>query len=294
MAIERAEIERLAKDRDDEKAIQERSLPQPAAREAAGPQGDRRVQGHQGRHADRRGRAERASARRLAPYRRAGRRGDGGDRDAEARVRCRGRPAAGAVRQQGREAAARRRAAARRDEDGQGVHRGEAQAAARRQDGRPPRQQGRGVARGAGGGHAVPRGRHLGRSGAEPARCAKPDECRADPGDASRLGVPHARRADRRTGGRVSPHRRAARRSAGAAARRLRRGGVPRPDREPRHRPADGDGGEPEEGRADRHAGVRRRADVRHRRHAGARPGWIPPVRWCWSMAAPASRSSAR
>ena len=38
-----------------------------------------------------------------------------------------------------------------------------------------------------------------------------PDECRADPGDASRLGVPHARRADRRTGGRVSPHRRAAR-----------------------------------------------------------------------------------
>ena len=53
MAIERAEIERLAKDRDDEKAIQERSLPQPAAREAAGPQGVRRVQGHQGRHGDR-------------------------------------------------------------------------------------------------------------------------------------------------------------------------------------------------------------------------------------------------
>ena len=63
---------------------------------------------------------------------------------------------------------------------------------------------------------------------------------------------------------------------------------------EPRHRAAHGDGGEPEEGRADRHSGVRRRADVRHRRHAGARPGWIPPVRWCWSMAAPASRSSAR
>ena len=53
MAIERAEIERLAKDRDDEKAIQERQLPQPAAREAAGPQGRRRVQGHQGRHDDR-------------------------------------------------------------------------------------------------------------------------------------------------------------------------------------------------------------------------------------------------
>ena len=54
MAIERSEIERLAKDRDDEKAIQERCVPQPAAREAAGPQGVRRVQGHQGR--DRRSR----------------------------------------------------------------------------------------------------------------------------------------------------------------------------------------------------------------------------------------------
>ena len=47
------------------------------------------------------------------------------------------------VREQGREAAARRRAAARRAQDGQGVRRGEAQAAAGRQDGRPPRQQGR-------------------------------------------------------------------------------------------------------------------------------------------------------
>ena len=45
MAIERAEIERLAKDRDDEKAIQERSLPEPAAGETDWPQGRRRVQG---------------------------------------------------------------------------------------------------------------------------------------------------------------------------------------------------------------------------------------------------------
>ena len=228
MAIERAEIERLAKDRDDEKAIQERSVPQPAAREAAGPQGVRRVQGHQGRDGDHRGGAGRASARRLAPYRRAGRRGDGGDRDAEARVRRRRRPAAGAVRQQGGEAAARRRAAARRDEDGQGVHRGEAQAAARRQDGRPPRQQGRRVERRAGGGHAVPRGRHAGRSGAEPAGRAVAHERRADSGDASGLGVPHAGGADRRTGGDLSPHRCAARGAAGAAARRVWRGGVPR------------------------------------------------------------------
>src|SRR5688572_31213449 len=47
----------------------------------------------------------------------------------------------------GREAAARRRAAARRDENGQGLRRGEAQAAARRQDGGPARQQGRDLAR---------------------------------------------------------------------------------------------------------------------------------------------------
>ncbi len=49
-------------------------VPQPAAREAAGPQGVRRIQGHQGRHGDHRGRAERASAQRVASYRRAGRR----------------------------------------------------------------------------------------------------------------------------------------------------------------------------------------------------------------------------
>ncbi len=50
MAIERSEIERLAKDRDDERAIQERSFLNRLQREAAGPQGVRRVQGHQGRH----------------------------------------------------------------------------------------------------------------------------------------------------------------------------------------------------------------------------------------------------
>ncbi len=52
------------------------------------------------------------------------------------------RPSGPPLRGQGRQAAPRRRAAPRRDEDGQGVRRGEAQAAARRQDGRPPRQQG--------------------------------------------------------------------------------------------------------------------------------------------------------
>jgi len=81
-----------------------------------------------------------------------------------------------ALREQGREAAARRRAPARRDEDGQGLRRGEAQAPARRQDGGPPRQQGRDLAHHAGRGHAASRGRHAGRSRAQPARRAEPHD----------------------------------------------------------------------------------------------------------------------
>ena len=53
----------------------------------------------------------------------------------------------------------------------------------------------------------------LGRSGAEPAGRAVAHERRADPGDASGLGLRHAGRADRRAGGGLPPHRRAARRS---------------------------------------------------------------------------------
>jgi DNA-directed RNA polymerase subunit beta len=120
---------------------------------------------------------------------RAGRRGDGRDRGAEARVRRRRRAPAEALREQGREAAARRRAAARRDEDGQGLRRGEAEAAARRQDGRPPRQQGRRSA-------ASCRSRtcrswrtDAGGPRAEPARRAVAHERRPDPGDAPGLGL---------------------------------------------------------------------------------------------------------
>ncbi len=50
MAIERAEIERLAKDRDDEKAIQERSFLNRLREKLLGRKAVRRVQGHQGRH----------------------------------------------------------------------------------------------------------------------------------------------------------------------------------------------------------------------------------------------------
>ena len=88
--------------------------------------------------------------------------------------------------------------AARRDEDGQGLRRGEAQDPARRQDGRPPRQQGRGVEDRAGRGHAVPRRRHAGRHRAQSARRAEPHERRPDPRDPSRLGLRRPRPQDRR------------------------------------------------------------------------------------------------
>ena len=282
MAIERAEIERLAKDRDDEKAIQERSFLNRLREKLLGRKAAGGFKGIKAGTRDHRGGAGRASARRLAPHRRAGRRGDGRDRDAEARVRRRRAAAAGALRQQGREAAARRRAAARRDEDGQGLRRGEAQAAARRQDGRPPRQQGRGVARRAGRGHAVPGGRHAGRSGAEPARRAEPDERRADPGDASGLGLRHAGHADRRTGRGIPPHRRRAAGTAGPAARTSTASEVfadeiANLDDEQLVELCEN----LQQGRADRDAGVRRRAHGRHRGHAGHAPGWTRRARWC-------------
>ena len=88
---------------------------------------------------------------------------------------------------------ARRRAAARRGQAGQGLRRQEAQALGRRQDGRPPRQQGRGREDPARGGHAVPAGRHAGRDRAEPARRAVAHEHRPDPGDAPGLGGARAR-----------------------------------------------------------------------------------------------------
>ena len=93
MAIERAEIERLAKDRDDEQAIQERSFLNRLREKLLGRKASGGFKGIKAGTVIDRGGAGRASARRLAPYRRAGRRGDGRDRDAEARVRRRGRAA---------------------------------------------------------------------------------------------------------------------------------------------------------------------------------------------------------
>ncbi len=156
LAIEREEIERLAKDRDDEQAILDRNVygrlaeMLEAKQGLAGPKGfkkDSRItraileehprsQWWQFALADEKAMAEIEALRKQYD-------------ESEEGPRA-------ALPRQGREAAARRRTAARRDEDGQGLRRGEAQDPARRQDGRPSRQQGRGVQDRADRGHAVP------------------------------------------------------------------------------------------------------------------------------------------
>ncbi len=268
MAIERAEIEALAKDRDDEKAIQERSFlnrlrEKLLEQKAAG--------GFKGIKAGTAITEEVLAEHPRGAWRHIAVQDDAVMGEIET---LRREYDAAVVRLQSRfeleggKAAARRRTAARRDEDGQGLRRGEAQAAARRQDGRKARQQGRGLARGPGRGHAVPGGRHVGRSRAQSAGRAEPDECRPDSGDASRLGLREPRQAGRRTGRGVSPHRRAARATAGAAARRVRRRRVLAGDRASEQRSAAGTGREHHPRRADREPGVRRRPHVGHRVHA--------------------------
>ena len=197
LAIEREEIERLAKDRDDEQAILDRNVYGRLAElldgkaAIAGPKGFKKdSQDHP------RG-ARRVSAVAVVAVRRRQRQADGGDRGDPEAVRGEQEGPGAALPRQGREAAARRRAAARRDEDGQGLRRREAQDPARRQDGRPSRQQGRGVEDRPLRGHAVPGGRPAGRHRAQSARRAEPDECRADPRDPSRLGLRRPRQAHR-------------------------------------------------------------------------------------------------
>ncbi len=147
MAIEREEIERLAKDRDDEQAILDRNVysrltDMLIGKEAiAGPKGFKKGT-----------KLSKDVARRLSAFAVVAVRRR--EREAPERTRSAARPvrrfqegARAALHGQGREGAARRRDASRRHEDGQGLRRGEAQDAARRQDGRPSRQQGRRVAR---------------------------------------------------------------------------------------------------------------------------------------------------
>jgi DNA-directed RNA polymerase subunit beta len=267
LAIERDEIERLAKDRDDEKAILERSfysqiqemlMNQTVAGGLKGLKPGTRITDEG---------VGRVHARPVAPDRRQDRQAAGRDRGVEQAVRRIDEAAAGSLRQQGRQAAARRRAAAGRDEDGQGLRRDQAQAAAGRQDGRPARQQGCDLAHHAARGHAVSRGRHAGRHRAQPARRAVAHERRPDPGDPSRMGRRRSRQEDRRDGERCA--RRFGRPGQEAPARDLRREGLQGRNRRSRRRADHRAGPESEPRRALRLAGIRRRARSRHRRHAG-------------------------
>ena len=139
----------------------------PPARAARGPGAEQRAEGVRAQPAAERRGAGRAGAPPVVGVRRRRRPAHGRGRAAQAPARGRSQAAAGAFRQQGREAAARGRAAARRAQDGQGVRRGEAQAAAGRQDGGPPRQQGRDLQDRPDRGHAPSRGRHPGRHRAQ-------------------------------------------------------------------------------------------------------------------------------
>ncbi len=159
LAIEREEIERLGKDRDDEFAILNRNM---TTRLRDLLVGKSAVSGPKGL-----GRGEITAVKlgEIAPglWWQIALDDEKAMAELEALRRQFDEPASSprpSLRGQGRQAAARRRAAARRHEDGQGVRRGEAQAAARRQDGRPPRQQGRHLQDPADRGHAAPGRRH--------------------------------------------------------------------------------------------------------------------------------------
>ncbi len=190
MAIEREEIERLAKDRDDEMQILDRNVYARLKEALLGKEVSK------GPKTARKGThitdeiLEEVPAQPLVGVRPQGREGAGRDRGHQQAVRGGQEEPRAPLRRQGRQAAARRRAASRRDEDGQGLRRREAQDPAGRQDGRPSRQQGRRVDDRAVRGHAVPRGRHARRRRAQPARRAEPHERRADPRDAHGLGLP--------------------------------------------------------------------------------------------------------
>ena len=91
LAIERAEIERLAKDRDDERAIQERSFLNRLRENLLGQIAGSASRASRPARKLTRGSAGRAPAWRLAQRDRAGRRSDGADRNSKAGIR-RGRP----------------------------------------------------------------------------------------------------------------------------------------------------------------------------------------------------------
>ena len=268
MAIERAEIERLAKDRDDERTILERSffgrlrellMSQKAV---SGPHGFRTVP----RSPKRCSPPTSGQSRQIAS-----RTTSDGDIEQVRKVSTSDRRPARPVREQGREAAARRRAppgvmkmvkvfvAVKRK-----LQPGDKMAGRHGNEGVISRSSRRKTCRSW--------KTAVGRYRAEAAGRAVAHECRADPGDAPGLGGGRARPADRAD---ASAYRSAARgelttmlprrsRAEGEAEGGLRQG--------LRHRVADlGVLNSPATcgRRSVRHTGVRRRAGRRHRRHAG-------------------------
>ena len=155
LAIEREEIERLAKDRDDEQAILDRNVYGRLADMLEGRVG---IAGPKGFRKD-----TKISRAVLDEYPRSqwwqfASPNDKLMAEIEAMRKQYDEFEEGpraALPRQSREAAAWRRVASGRDEDGEGLRRREAQDPARRQDGRTSRQQGRGVAYRATGRHAV-------------------------------------------------------------------------------------------------------------------------------------------
>ena len=238
---------------------------------AGRPAGHCRSEGLQEGQQDHQGDPGRVSALAVVVVRLAERQADGRDRGDPQTVRRVEEAPGTALPRQGREAAARRRIAARRDEDGQGLRRGEAQDPARRQDGRPPRQQGRGVEDRAGRGHAVSRRRSACRHRAQSARRAEPHECRTDPGDPSRLGLRRPGAQDRAGGRCLQPQARRPSAQGHAEEGLWRRG-----DHQIAQRKRTGRARrQPAARRADRDAGVRRRQGKGHREHARSR--WPRP-----------------
>ncbi len=256
LAIEKSELERVRKDLADQQRILEDDLFQRVRGMIEGKAAEAGPEEDQVRHADRRCISRRSAARTVVRDPFQGRRDEHAAGD---RIRAPERSAQGfrkALRREEGQDHGGRRSGSGRAQDGQGVSGGEAPCAARRQDGGTPRQQGRDLVHRAGGGHAVHGRWHAGGHRVEPVGRALAHEHRSNPRNPLGLGRQGLGRQDRQ--------------DAGSAACRRGIAQIPGPglqrDRRPegRHqvherRRSHRVGQQPEEGRADGDAGVRRR-----------------------------------
>ena len=220
MAIERAEIERLAKDRDDEKAIQERSFYGRLRERLLNKKASRRLQGREGRHGRSTMRCSTSSP--SATWRQIGVEDDA----AMAEIEALKREFDAAVERLQKRFESKVEKLQRGDELPPGVMKMvKVFVAVKRKlqpgDKMAGRHGNKGVVS-----RVVPiedmpfleDGTPC-RPGAEPARRALAHERGPDPGDASGLGLRHPRQAGRRAGGGIPPSRRPA---SGAAKRKLK------------------------------------------------------------------------